>query len=87
MCLFCMETIKDKIERYKGKADSFLIKNKKAFIVDIKDTYYFCYIVLVGEEYLYVKNFSGKRKGEKERIDWFDIIEFDDYKEKEEVGE
>ena len=79
-----METIKEKVERHKAKAELFLIKKKKAFIVDIKDTYYFCYIDRMDEEYIYVDNFKGKRKGINEKINWFDIIKFDDYKE---VGE
>ena len=78
-----METVKDKIERLKGKAEIFLKNNTKAFIVDIDDNYYFCDILLVGEDYLYVKHFTGKKKGEKERVVWFDIIKFEEYQEKE----
>jgi len=78
-----METVKDKIERLKGKAEIFLKNNTKAFIVDIYDNYYFCDIILVGEDYLYVQHFTGKKKGEKERIVWFDIIKFEEYQEKE----
>jgi len=77
-----METVKDKIERLKGKAEIFLKNNTKAFIVDIDDNYYFCDILLVGEDYLYVKHFTGKKKGEKERIVWFDIIKFEEYQER-----
>lgn len=78
-----METVKDKIERLKGKAEIFLKNNTKAFIVDTIDNYYFCDIILVGEDYLYVQHFTGKKKGEKERIVWFDIIKFEEYQEKE----
>ena len=78
-----METVKDKIERLKGKAEIFLKNNTKAFIVDTIDNYYFCDILLVGEDYLYVQHFTGKKKGEKERIVWFDIIKFEEYQEKE----
>jgi len=78
-----METIKDKVERLKGKAEIFLKNNTKTFIVDIENNYYFCYILLVGEDYLYVKNFTGKKQGEKERIVWYDIIKFEEYQEKE----
>jgi len=79
-----METAKEKVERYKGKAEIFLKNNTHAFIVDISDNYYFCDILLVGEDYLYVKHFTGKKKYEKERILWFDIIKFEEYRE---VGE
>jgi len=74
----------EKIERLKGKAEIFLKNNTKAFIIDTADNYYFCYILLVGEDYLYVQHFTGKKKGEKERIVWFDIIKFEEYQEKEE---
>ena len=78
-----METVKDKIERLKGKAEIFLKNNTKTFIIDIEDNYYFCHILLVGEDYLHVKHFTEKKKGEKEKIVWFDIIKFEEYKEKE----
>ena len=77
-----METAKDKVERFKGKAEIFLKNNTRAFIVDISDNYYFCDILLVGEDYLYVQHFTGKKKSEKERIVWFDIIKFEEYEEK-----
>lgn len=79
-----METAKEKVERFKGKAETFLKNNTRAFIVDISDNYYFCYILLVGQDYLYVQHFTGKKKLEKERILWFDIIKFEEYVEKRE---
>jgi len=78
-----METAKEKVERYKGKAEVFLKNNTKAFIVNINEDYFFCDILLIGEDYLYVRHFTGKKKGEKERIVWFDIIKFEEYEEKE----
>jgi len=33
------------------------------------------------EDYLYVKNFIGKRKGENDRILWYDILKIDEYKQ------
>ncbi len=76
-----METVKDKIERLKGKAEIFLKNKTKTFIVDLDDNYYFCKILLITEDYLYVKHFTGKKSGEKEKIVWFDIIKFEEYKE------
>lgn len=78
-----MEKIKDKIERFKGKAEIFLKNNTKAFIIDIDDNYYFCDIINFDEDYLYVKHFTGKKKYEKERIIWYDIIKFEEYQERE----
>lgn len=76
-----METAKEKVERFKGKAEIFIKNNTPAFIIDISDNYYFCDILLVGEDYLYVQHFTGKKKGKKERIVWFDILRFEEYKE------
>ena len=60
--------IRETIERFKIKAEDFLKNNIKAFIIDVNDTYYFCDIILVGDEGVYIQNFKGVRKGEKERI-------------------
>ena len=79
-----METAKEKVERYKGKAEVFLRNNIKAFIINTAGDYFFCNILLVGEDYLYVQHFTGKKKSEKERIVWFDIIKFEEYEEKKE---
>lgn len=76
------ETIKEKIERLRIKAEIFLKNNTRAFIVDTSNTYHFCEILLVGEDYLYIYNFKGNRGGEKERIVWADIIRFEEYKER-----
>lgn len=76
--------IQDKIERLRAKADIFLKDNLKAFIIDTAENYYFCYIVFVGHNSIYVQHFDGKKKGENERIFYPDIIRFDEYKEKEE---
>jgi len=80
------ETIKQKIERLKIKADIFLKENKKSFVKDIYDNYYFCYIVFNGEEKLYVENFKGHRLDEgkiKEEIYWADVVDVSEYRNKE----
>ena len=79
-----METAKDKVERFKGKSEIFIKNNTKTFIIDIYDNYYFCNILVVGEDYLYIQHFTGKKKFEKERILWYDILKIEEYKEKEE---
>ena len=76
-----MENIKEKVERMKAKAELFLEKDIKVFIIDTLNNYYFCDILLVGEDYLFVQHFTGKKKFEKERILWFDIIKFEEYRE------
>jgi len=77
-----MEKVRETIERLKGKAEIFLKNDTRAFIVDTSDNYYFCHILVIGEDYLYVQHFTGKKKFEKERILWFDIIKFEEYVEK-----
>lgn len=81
-----MERIKEQVERWKGKAEVFLKYNIPAFIVDTSDNYYFCHILIVGEDYLYVENFKGNRKGEKSRIVWYDIIKFSEYRKENELN-
>jgi CRISPR/Cas system CMR-associated protein Cmr1 (group 7 of RAMP superfamily) len=75
--------IRNKIERFKIKAEGFLKENIKAFIIDINNTYYFCDILFVGDTYLEVQNFKGVREGEKEMLFWADIVKLEDYKERE----
>lgn len=77
--------IREKIERFKIKAEDFLKTNTRAFIIDVNNTYYFCDIIVVGEEGVYVQNFKGPREMEKERIFWADIVKFEGYRDKEEL--
>ena len=73
------ESIKKEIERYKIKAELFLKDNIKAFIKDTSDNYYFCHIIFAGEDCIHVQHFKGKKKLEKERIFYVDIIKFVEY--------
>ena len=75
------DTVKEKIERFKGKADLFLKNDVRVFIVDIYENYFFCHILSVGEDYILVEGFKGKRKYEKDRILWLDVIKLEEYKE------
>lgn len=76
------EELRNKIERNKIKAERFKKNNQRAFIIDMDDTYYFCYIIFVGEEGIHLENFEGVRKGEKSRIFWEDILRIKEYKER-----
>lgn len=75
------ETFKEKIERMKLKSELFLKNNIKAFIKDIYNNYHFCEIKFIGEDWVIIEHFKGKREGEKLRIFWPDIIEISEYKE------
>jgi len=74
-------TVTEKIERFKLKAELFLKEDIKAFVKDVYDNYHFCDILLVGEDWLMVKHFKGKKEGEKVRILWADILVLDEYRE------
>lgn len=83
------DTVKEKIERLKIKTERFLKENKKCFVKDINETYYFCYLLFVGENKLYIENFKGKRFNAgiiKEDLNWEDVIKVDEYVEKEVEG-
>ena len=73
--------IKEKAERIKEKAKIFLKNNTKAFIVDVKDNYYFCDIELIGDDSLIVVGFAGRRKYEQDKIFFIDILRFEEYEE------
>ena len=80
------ETIREKIERYKIKADLFLKNNLKAFIIDIQDNYYFCNVIKVNEDSINIKNFNGRREDIEEEIYFVDIIKFVGYKDLEDLN-
>ena len=73
------DEIRNKIERWKLKAELFLEKNIKAFIVDIKNTYYWCDIIFVGENKITIQPFRNGKQLEKKLLFWVDIIEFEEY--------
>jgi len=75
--------LREQIERLRIKAEEFLKENIKVFIIDVKDNYYFCDILFVGENYLTVKGFKGVRKYETDRIWWADVVKLEPYKNKE----
>ena len=81
------ETITEKVERFKAKAELFLKNDIKVFITDIYENYFFCDILLVGEDHILVKGFKGKRKLEKDRILWFDVVKLEEYKEEVDKSE
>ena len=78
------DTVMEKIERMKVKAELFLKEDIRVFVKDVYDNYHFCNIILVGEDWLVIKHFKGKREGEKVRILWADILVLDEYREVEE---
>ncbi|HKL23637.1 MAG TPA: hypothetical protein VJ895_02700 [Candidatus Nanoarchaeia archaeon] len=76
-----INTVTEKIERFKFKAELFLRKNLKVFLKDIYDNYHFCEIISLDKDWVIIKHFKGKREGEKVRILWADILIIDEYRE------
>ena len=60
-----METVKEKIERDKLRAELFLKERTKSFIIDSRDDYHFCYIISMDENKVKIEEFTGKLKGQK----------------------
>ena len=79
-----METeIRERLERFKIKAEEFVKEDIRAFIVDVNDTYYFCDILFVGEVYLTIQNFEGEKAGQNNKLYWTDIVKLEEYKSRE----
>jgi len=76
------ETITEKIERLKLKANIFLKDNIKTFIKDVYNTFYFCNIIKIEEDALFVQDFKGKNEGITSKIFWVDIEDIQEYREK-----
>ena len=77
--------LREKLERFKIKAEEIANENLKAFIIDVNDTYYFCNIIFVGHATILIENFKGQRAGDREKLFWADIVKLEMYKEKEEL--
>lgn len=73
--------LKEKVERNKAKAKIFLEKNIKAFIEDINHDYYFCEIMALDEDFIEVLGFAGRRKFERDKIFFIDMLRFEEYEE------
>ena len=77
-----METeIIEKMERWKIKAEALKVSNRRAFIKDINDTWYFCDIVDWDEYVLRVKHFKGEKIDKVEEIFWCEITLLEKYNE------
>lgn len=75
------EGVREKVERFKATSELFLDNDVRAFIKTIYNDFYFCDILIVGEVFLEIYNFAGKRQGQKDRLIWTDIEEIKEYKE------
>lgn len=79
-----METLKDMVERNKEKVKIFLQENTATFIENTSQDYFFCYIKEIHSNFIIVKGFAGRRKGETDKIYFLDILRLEEYEEREE---
>lgn len=80
-----METITDKITRWKMTAEVFLREDVPVFIKEVSEEFYFGHILLVGDDTLTIHCFNPtKKRGKRFTLYWALITDFDKYKEKEE---
>lgn len=77
-----MNEIKEKIQRWKIKADILISEDKRAFIIDVNNSYFFCDILISGEERLLFKPFKGNDSGKNVEKYWADITKFEEYIER-----
>lgn len=79
-----MVMVKEMVERFKVLSELYLREDKRIFIRDIKDDYFFADILLVGESRVYIQCFAPESKaGQKFEIPWASIIKLEEYIEKD----
>ena len=72
-----------RIRALQDYAQELLNKDKRVFIKDINNTFYFADIILVGEETITVQCFAPTtRKDEKVTLSWNRITFLEEYKER-----
>ena len=77
--------IKDMIDRWKILANQFLKEDKRVYIKDIYDSYYFADIIFVGQDTVEIQCFEPSDKVNKKfKLYWANISKFKEYEEKEE---
>jgi len=77
------DELREKLERLKIKAESFLKTDTRAFIIDTNDTWYWCDIIFVGDDTITIQPFKGIYAGIKKRLFWADVLKLEEYQEKE----
>ncbi|MEM4260851.1 MAG: hypothetical protein QXG00_06445 [Candidatus Woesearchaeota archaeon] len=66
--------MKERIEIWKLLAEELIKINSNVFIKDIHNNYYFCKIVLIGENKITIDCYAPEhRKGKRVYLNWFEI--------------
>ncbi len=79
-----MTELHEKLERLKLLAETYLNEDKRVFLKDINDFFYFCDIILVGDKYITFQPFKGNFAGVKLTKLWAEIISVEEYVKREE---
>lgn len=74
--------LREKLERWKIKAEVFLKNDTRAFLIDTNNTWYWCDIVFVGDDTVTIQPFKGIYAGIKRRLLWADVVKLEEYQEK-----
>lgn len=77
-------SITEKIARWKILADLFDKEDKKVFIKDVADNWYFADILIVGEDTILIDCFAPNDRVGHQQLYWVNIVKFDEYRS--EVG-
>jgi len=72
-----METITDKMERLRLKAELFLSEDTPVFIKTYSNDWFWGDIIIVGEKKITIDNIRGKRKGIRDSLLFLDIDELE----------
>jgi hypothetical protein len=78
---FMFNELIEKIKRWKILAEYFLDEDKRVFIVDINNTYFFADILVIGENKITFQPFKGNKSGEKVTKRWVELFKFEEYRE------
>lgn len=82
-----MDKLKSKIEGWKNFTEQLLKDNKRLFIKDLNNDFYFADVLLVGDETLMIQCFAPEsRVGRKFTLYWAQIERIEEYKEVEKNG-
>ena len=76
-----IDEIRNTIERLRLKAEMLLSEDSRAFIIDINNSYFFCDIIVVGENKISFKPFKGNDAGKIVTKYWADIVKVEEYME------
>ena len=75
-----MDNGKGNLEQWKALAEIFLKNDTRALIKDIDNNFYFCDILLVGEDTITIQCFGPpSREGKKFRLYWPLIVRIEEF--------